>query len=190
MKILEHCCHDIWFDEKLYMLGVVVVIVWTFQTKFQRFFQPPPPPNPQQAMGAESSSAVEVSESLLHDAQKTTTIHYSEDSVPEWKDQITIRGLVVSALLGSLFCIITHKLGLTVVIVPSLNIAAALLGFFLVKSWTGFLSKLGFSIKPFTRQENTVIQTCVVACYGLAASGTYKLYSFPISCIRICVYFV
>ncbi|MBA0695808.1 hypothetical protein Goari_002407, partial [Gossypium aridum] len=80
------------------------------------------------------------------------------------------------ALLGTLFCIITHKLNLTVGIIPSLNVGAGLLGFFFVKSWTGFLTKLGFQVSPFTKQENTVIQTCVVACYGLAFSGGFGSY--------------
>ena len=93
------------------------------------------------------------------------------EHVPEWKEQITIRGLVVSAVLGCLFCIITHNLNLTVGVIPSLNVSAGLLGFFFVKSWTSFLNQLGIFTKPFTRQENTVIQTCVVACYGLAFSG-------------------
>lgn len=91
--------------------------------------------------------------------------------IQPWKEQLTVRGLIVSALLGTLFCIITHKLNLTVGVIPSLNVAAGLLGFFLVKSWTTFASKLGFFTTPFTPQENTVIQTCVVACYGLAFSG-------------------
>ncbi|KAJ7942415.1 Oligopeptide transporter [Quillaja saponaria] len=123
-------------------------------------------------MGTESSS-VEISEPLLLDSQKIRS--GESEPVPEWKDQITIRGLVVSAVLGTLFCIITHKLNLTVGIIPSLNVSAGLLGFFFVKTWTGFLSKLGLISKPFTRQENTVIQTCVVACYGLAFSGGFGL---------------
>ncbi|KAF9606678.1 hypothetical protein IFM89_027722 [Coptis chinensis] len=86
------------------------------------------------------------------------------------------RGLLASALLGTLFCVITHKLNLTAGVIPSLNVAFGLLDFFLVKSWTSFLSKFGFSVKPFTRQENTVIQTCVVACYGLAFSGGFGSY--------------
>ncbi|KAG0485807.1 hypothetical protein HPP92_009886 [Vanilla planifolia] len=98
------------------------------------------------------------------------------EKIPPWREQITVRGLVVSALLGCLFCIITHKLNLTVGVIPSLNVAAGLLGFFLVRSWTGLLEKLGFQISPFTRQENTVIQTCVVACYGLAFSGGFGSY--------------
>ncbi|KAL8248098.1 hypothetical protein R6Q59_009314 [Mikania micrantha] len=125
-------------------------------------------------MGRESNnrSCDEISEPLL------LVDHESEllETIPDWKDQITFRGLVVSALLGTLFCIITHKLNLTVGIIPSLNVAAGLLGFFFVKSWTSLLHNLGFFVKPFTRQENTVIQTCVVACYGLAFSGGFGSY--------------
>ncbi|XP_013612045.1 PREDICTED: probable metal-nicotianamine transporter YSL6 [Brassica oleracea var. oleracea] len=130
-------------------------------------------------MGTEIPTSPEISEALLlPETNKTaaTVILDQGEHVPEWKEQITIRGLVVSALLGTLFCIITHKLNLTVGIIPSLNVAAGLLGFFFVKSWTGFLSKLGFTVKPFTKQENTVIQTCVVACYGLAFSGGFGSY--------------
>uniref|UniRef100_A0A6N2MDI9 Metal-nicotianamine transporter YSL6 n=1 Tax=Salix viminalis TaxID=40686 RepID=A0A6N2MDI9_SALVM len=118
----------------------------------------------------------EITEPLLLDSKDKIKTVDSTEIIPEWKDQITIRGLVVSAVLGVLFCIITHKLNLTVGIIPSLNVAAGLLGFFFVKSWTGFLSRLGFSVSPFTKQENTVIQTCVVACYGLAFSGGFGSY--------------
>ncbi|KAG6659754.1 probable metal-nicotianamine transporter YSL6 isoform X1 [Carya illinoinensis] len=123
-------------------------------------------------MGTERSS-VEISEPLL-ESEKIGIVEM--ERVPEWKDQITIRGLAVSALLGTLFCIIVHKLNLTVGIIPSLNVGAGLLGFFFVKSWTSFLSKLGCSVQPFTKQENTVIQTCIVACYGLAFSGGFGSY--------------
>nr|XP_010913001.1 probable metal-nicotianamine transporter YSL6 [Elaeis guineensis] len=99
-----------------------------------------------------------------------------DKKIPPWRDQVTIRGLVVSGLLGTLFCIITHKLNLTVGVIPSLNVAAGLLGFFFIKSWTGFLKGMGLWTKPFTPQENTVIQTCVVACYGLAFSGGFGSY--------------
>ncbi|XP_062010379.1 probable metal-nicotianamine transporter YSL6 isoform X1 [Rosa rugosa] len=126
-------------------------------------------------MGTETTS-VEISEPLLVDDSDKIKAVEEEDRVPEWKEQITVRGLVVSAVLGTLFCIITHKLNLTVGIIPSLNVAAGLLGFFFVKSWTGLLAQFGFQVKPFTRQENTVIQTCVVACYGLAFSGGFGSY--------------
>lgn len=119
---------------------------------------------------------MEITEPLIVESRKILDAELQEERIPGWKDQITIRGLVVSALLGTLFCIITHKLNLTVGIIPALNVGAGLLGFFFVKSWTGFLSKLGFSVAPFTRQENTVIQTCVVACYSLAYSGGFGSY--------------
>lgn len=121
-------------------------------------------------MGTERVASVEISEPFLDETDKVND-DGSEETVPDWKDQITLRGLFVSALLGTLFCIITHKLNLTVGIIPSLNVAAGLLGFFFLKSWTTLLSRLGLSVRPFTKQENTVIQTCVVACYGLAFSG-------------------
>jgi hypothetical protein len=92
-------------------------------------------------------------------------------AVPPGRGQGTARGLAVSAVLGVLFCLITHKLNLTVGIIPSLNVAAGLLGYFLVRTWTAALERFGVVSKPFTKQENTVIQTCVVACYGLAFSG-------------------
>ncbi|XP_059669962.1 probable metal-nicotianamine transporter YSL6 [Cornus florida] len=128
-------------------------------------------------MGTENTTSVGISEPLLPEIEKTRDVESEHlEEIPDWKDQITIRGLVVSALLGTLFCIITNKLNLTAGIIPTLNVAAGLLGFFFVKSWTGFLSKLGFSIQPFTKQENTVIQTCVVACYGIAFSGGFGTY--------------
>ncbi|OAY68026.1 putative metal-nicotianamine transporter YSL6 [Ananas comosus] len=127
-------------------------------------------------MGTEvSSAAAEIGEPLLP-SPGAAAAAAEEEEIPPWREQITIRGLVVSAMLGTLFCVITHKLNLTVGIIPSLNVAAGLLGFFLVKSWTGFVERIGFVTKPFTKQENTVIQTCVVACYGLAFSGGFGSY--------------
>ncbi|XP_058761107.1 probable metal-nicotianamine transporter YSL6 isoform X1 [Vicia villosa] len=125
-------------------------------------------------MGTETTSIDHITEPLIQEPQATNSkSEFLSEPVPEWKEQITVRGLVVSGVLGCLFCIITHKLNLTVGIIPSLNVAAGLLGFFFVKTWTGLLTKIGVFTKPFTRQENTVIQTCVVACYGLAFSGGF-----------------
>ncbi|KAB8096155.1 hypothetical protein EE612_024378, partial [Oryza sativa] len=64
------------------------------------------------------------------------------------------------------------KLNLTTGIIPSLNVSAGLLGFFFVRLWTAVIgTAMGCVIAPFTRQENTVIQTCVVSAYGVAFSG-------------------
>ncbi|KAL4184557.1 hypothetical protein AMTRI_Chr10g226140 [Amborella trichopoda] len=96
--------------------------------------------------------------------------------VPKWRDQITVRGLVVSFAMGSLFCLTIQKLLLTTGIIPGFNMAAGLIGFFLVKTWNKLLEKVGVVTKPFTRQENTVIQTCVIACCGIAVSGGFGTY--------------
>ncbi|CAM6095166.1 unnamed protein product [Calypogeia fissa] len=106
---------------------------------------------------------------------------YEEVVVPAWRDQLTFRALFVSLILGIIFCIITHRLNLTVGVIPSLNVSAGLLGFLFVKIYTSVATWCGFKVKPFTRQENTVIQTCVVACYGLAFSGGFGSYLLGMS---------
>ncbi|KAK2457379.1 metal-nicotianamine transporter YSL3 [Trifolium repens] len=73
------------------------------------------------------------------------------------------------------------KFNLTTGIIPSLNVSAGLLGFFFVKTWTKLLSKSGLLNQPFMRQENTIIQTCVVAASGIAFSGGFGSYLFAMS---------
>ncbi|XP_020212212.1 probable metal-nicotianamine transporter YSL7 [Cajanus cajan] len=101
--------------------------------------------------------------------------------VPSWRNQLTVRAFVVSFVLSILFSFIVMKLNLTTGIIPSLNVSAGLLGFFFVKTWTKFLEKSGMLRQPFTRQENTVIQTCVVASSGIAFSGGFGSYLFGMS---------
>jgi uncharacterized oligopeptide transporter (OPT) family protein len=95
-------------------------------------------------------------------------------SVPMWQKQVTVRAIFVSLMLSVMFTFIVMKLNLTTGIMPSLNVSAGLLGFFFVKTWTKLLEKAGWLNQPFTRQENTVIQTCVVAASGIAFSGSYS----------------
>ncbi|XP_024030101.1 probable metal-nicotianamine transporter YSL5 [Morus notabilis] len=99
---------------------------------------------------------------------------FASQEVPSWRNQLTVRAFVVSFVLSILFTFIVMKLNLTTGIIPSLNVSAGLLGFFFVKVWTKFLEKSGILKQPFTRQENTVIQTCVVASSGIAFSGKAK----------------
>uniref|UniRef100_A0A803L5A9 Uncharacterized protein n=1 Tax=Chenopodium quinoa TaxID=63459 RepID=A0A803L5A9_CHEQI len=68
------------------------------------------------------------------------------------------------------------KLNLTTGLSPNLNVSAALLAFVFVRSWNKVLKKLGFSPVPFTKQENTMIQTCAVACYSIAIGGGFGSY--------------
>ncbi|KAK4782402.1 hypothetical protein SAY86_016504 [Trapa natans] len=104
---------------------------------------------------------------------------FAAQEVPSWKGQLTFRAFAVSLMLSIAFTFIVMKLNLTTGIIPSLNVAAGLLGFFLIKTWTAVFAKLG--IFPFTRQENTVIQTCVVAASGIAFSGGFGSYLFGMS---------
>ena len=96
---------------------------------------------------------------------------FEGEQVPPWKQQLTVRALVVSLALSVLFTFMLMKLNLTTGLIPALNVSAGLLGFIFVKLWTELLSKSGLLQQPFTRQENTVIQTCVVASSGIASSG-------------------
>ena len=110
--------------------------------------------------------------------------------VPSWREQLTVRAFVVSFVLSVLFTFIVMKLNLTTGIIPSLNVSAGLLGFFFVSVWTKFLDKSGLLKQPFTRQENTVIQTCVVASSGIAFSGLSPLHfplPFPNTTIILCL---
>ncbi|KAF4394683.1 hypothetical protein CsatB_019265 [Cannabis sativa] len=106
---------------------------------------------------------------------------FASQEVPSWQDQLTVRAFVVSFVLSILFTFIVMKLNLTTGIIPSLNVSAGLLGFFFVKTWTKIASKSGLLKQPFTRQENTVIQTCVVASSGIAFSGGFGSYLFGMS---------
>ncbi|XVE58304.1 hypothetical protein DITRI_Ditri04bG0159500 [Diplodiscus trichospermus] len=96
--------------------------------------------------------------------------------IAPWTKQITVRGLITSLLIGIIYSVIVTKLNLTTGLVPNLNVSAALLAFVFVRSWTTLLQKAGFVSTPFTRQENTIIQTCAVACYAIAFGGGFGSY--------------
>ncbi|XP_041009862.1 metal-nicotianamine transporter YSL3 [Juglans microcarpa x Juglans regia] len=96
--------------------------------------------------------------------------------VSPWKRQITIRGLLASLVIGIIYSVIVMKLNLTTGLVPNLNVSAALLAFVFIRTWTALLEKAGIVSIPFTRQENTIIQTCAVACYSIAVGGGFGSY--------------
>lgn len=99
---------------------------------------------------------------------------FKKTRVLPWTKQITVRSVVTSFVLSILFNFIVCKLNLTTGVIPSLNVAAGLLGFAVLKSYTALLTKFGLLKLPFTRQENTVIQTCVVASSGIAFSSIFS----------------
>ncbi|CAO2833114.1 unnamed protein product [Amaranthus hypochondriacus] len=123
----------------------------------------------------------EVSALDAGDANASVEKLFSGKVVPPWQRQLTFRAFVVSLILSVLFTFIVMKLNLTTGVIPSLNVSAGLLGFFFVKTWTKILDGFGILKQPFTRQENTVIQTCVVASAGIAFSGGFGSYIFGMS---------
>ncbi|KAJ8771900.1 hypothetical protein K2173_027077 [Erythroxylum novogranatense] len=139
-----------------------------------------------QTNGREDTSVVENNVVDVEDDSKEKDLVsvekvFENQEVPSWKKQLTVRAMVVSFFLSILFSLIVMKLNLTTGIIPSLNISAGLLGFFFLRTWTKFLEKSGLLRQPFTRQENTVIQTCVVASSGIAFSGGFGSYIFGMS---------
>ncbi|KAI8569886.1 hypothetical protein RHMOL_Rhmol02G0312200 [Rhododendron molle] len=114
----------------------------------------------------------------IDDTQDQPNDEFSEYSkrIPPWTRQITVRGVIASAVIGSIYSIIAMKLNLTTGLSPNLNVSAALLAFIFIRTWTKLLEKLGIATVPFTRQENTMIQTCSVACYGIAVGGGFGSY--------------
>ncbi|KAJ9549343.1 hypothetical protein OSB04_021886 [Centaurea solstitialis] len=124
---------------------------------------------------------VEDNDGLKGKEEETVEMVFRDTMVPSWQGQLTVRAFVVSGVLGVVFSFIVMKLNLTTGIIPSLNVAAGLLGFFFVKTWTKLLEQCGLVKQPFTRQENTVIQTCVVATSGIAFSGGFGSYLFGMS---------
>ncbi|KAB5524064.1 hypothetical protein DKX38_021813 [Salix brachista] len=96
--------------------------------------------------------------------------------IAPWTKQITARGIVASIAIGIIYSIIVMKLNLTTGLVPNLNVSAALLAFVFLRTWTKLLSKAGIVTNPFTRQENTIVQTCAVACYSIAVGGGFGSY--------------
>ncbi|XP_031398449.1 probable metal-nicotianamine transporter YSL5 [Punica granatum] len=107
--------------------------------------------------------ASKIAEAELDSVEK---VFAAQEAVPSWKDQLTFRSFVIGFLLTILITFIKVKVSLNTEIIPSLNVCAGLLGYFCLKVWTQCSSQL-----PFTRQENSVIQTCVVAGSGIAFSG-------------------
>lgn len=105
---------------------------------------------------------------------------YEEEEVkrlPPWTKQITIRGIIASIAIGVIYSVIVMKLNLTTGLVPNLNVSAALLAFVLLRTWTNLLQRAGIVTTPFTRQENTIVQTCAVACYSIAVGGLISYFA-------------
>ena len=122
-------------------------------------------------MGNSSTELQEIEAAETIDQVKTRDEAEDVKRVAPWTTQITFRGVIASIVIGIMYSVIVMKLNLTTGLVPNLNVSAALIAFVFIKTWTTLLGKAGIVSTPFTRQENTVIQTCAVACYSIAVGG-------------------
>ncbi|KAL6850250.1 hypothetical protein ACP4OV_020877 [Aristida adscensionis] len=95
---------------------------------------------------------------------------------PPWWQQITARSVAASVVLGAVFSFMSMRLGLTTGLVPSFNVSASLTCFFAISSWVRLLGRCGLATPAFTRQENVVVQTCVIACATLSLYGGFTTY--------------
>ncbi|WVZ98210.1 hypothetical protein U9M48_043678 [Paspalum notatum var. saurae] len=118
----------------------------------------------------------------IHDIASTERAFESEP-LPTLTETVTLRSVAVSLVLGTIVSVVVMKLKLTssFVFLPSLSIPAGLLGFFLVRVWIHVSDIFGVAHLPFTRQENTIIQTCVVACSSIAYNGGFGTYVLGMS---------
>jgi hypothetical protein len=120
------------------------------------------------------------------DALSTERV-FEAEPIPSLSDTITTRSLMVSFILGTTLSVVAMKISLNSGFLPSLSVPAGLLGLYLSRAWIRILDCFDVSQIPFTRQENTVIQTCVVACSVIAFSGMYIYVLIQKSTIYICV---
>ncbi|KAG6574259.1 Metal-nicotianamine transporter YSL3, partial [Cucurbita argyrosperma subsp. sororia] len=123
----------------------------------------------------------EIESAETVDEEKTRDEAEDVKKLAPWTRQITVRGVIASIAIGIMYSVIVMKLNLTTGLVPNLNVSAALIAYVFIKTWTTLLEKAGIVSTPFTRQENTVIQTCAVACYSIAVGGGFGSYLFGLS---------
>lgn len=119
----------------------------------------------------QADEEIEKHEPGSGDMESDPALAHKEECVQPWREQLTVRGMVVALVIGFIYSVIVLKLILSGGVVPTLNVSAALLAFLALRGWTLVLERLGIATRPFTRQENCVVETCAVACYGIAFGG-------------------
>ncbi|KQK03501.1 hypothetical protein BRADI_2g08267v3 [Brachypodium distachyon] len=111
-----------------------------------------------------------------NDEGPSVELAFAGQQPPPWWRQVTARSVATSVVLGAVLSFMSMRIGLTAGVGPSFNIVASLLGFFAVKSWTRLLARCGVASQPFTRQENVVLQTCIISCATLSFYGGFTTY--------------
>ncbi|XP_010045545.2 probable metal-nicotianamine transporter YSL7 [Eucalyptus grandis] len=101
--------------------------------------------------------------------------------IPPWQRQLTLRALVVSCAMGAFLTIYLLKMDLMLNFIPPANLFAGGFGFVFISTWTKLVNASGLLSQPFTRQENTIIHTCVDSFIGIALSGGFSSYLLAMS---------
>ncbi|CAL4952627.1 unnamed protein product [Urochloa decumbens] len=112
-----------------------------------------------------SCSSDKTKEHPEDDASSVEAVFAGQPPPPWWR-QVTVRSVAASVVLGTVLSFMMMRLGYTTGLVPSFNMSASLVSFFVISSWTRLLRRLGVPTPAFTRQENVVVQTCAVAKSG------------------------
>ncbi|TVU18566.1 hypothetical protein EJB05_34672, partial [Eragrostis curvula] len=93
--------------------------------------------------------------------------------LPGFWRQVTPRAMLVSAVLGALFCFIALRIYMTAGLVPSFNMPATVLSFFFLKWTVKLINSCGMATLPFTRQENIFVLTVVNTCIQMTLTGGF-----------------
>ena len=120
---------------------------------------------------AADDEEIEKHQPVPEDMESDPAAAREKEQVRPWREQVTLRGMVAALLIGFMYTVIVMKIALTTGLVPTLNVSAALMAFLALRGWTRVLERLGVAHRPFTRQENCVVETCAVACYTIAFGG-------------------
>ncbi|XP_021314607.1 iron-phytosiderophore transporter yellow stripe 1 isoform X2 [Sorghum bicolor] len=125
------------------------------------------------AAAATDDEEIEKHEPVPEDMESDPAAAREKEQVPPWREQVTLRGMVAALLIGFMYTVIVLKMVLSTGQLPTLNVSAALMAFLALRGWTRVLERLGVAHRPFTRQENCVVETCAVACYTIAFGGGF-----------------
>ncbi|KAL6624471.1 hypothetical protein ACP70R_031792 [Stipagrostis hirtigluma subsp. patula] len=100
---------------------------------------------------------------------------FEVNPLPGFWDQVTLRAIVIAAVLGVVFCFVALRIHMTAGLVPALNMPSSVLSFFFLK-WTVALLKSCGIDKMSTRQENLFVLTSVSTCINMALCGGFATY--------------
>ncbi|KAL2333125.1 hypothetical protein Fmac_014338 [Flemingia macrophylla] len=98
-----------------------------------------------------------------------------------WTRAIYIRVLVVSLFLSIAFISMVVSISVTTGIAHPINISAVILGFSSIKFCIKLSKTMGLTMRPFSREENVVIQTIIVSATAMAFNGGFGNYLLGMS---------